>query len=164
MTNQEIIKTNIKDCVLLKPKIFNDNRGRFSETYKNQPNSIIECKQINYSYSHKGVIRGIHKTPYAKLITCALGQVFDVCVDLRKDSPTYLEHFGIKLNPESMQQLYIPKNCGHAFYSITESLVVYIQESLYDPNVDETFCYKNYNIPWPDAAQIISEKDSKACL
>jgi dTDP-4-dehydrorhamnose 3,5-epimerase len=163
MKTHDVIHTNIQDCLLIKPKIYKDNRGRFSEIYKDQIGNILDCKQINYSYSKKGVLRGIHKTPYAKLVTCALGEIFDVCLDLRENSPSYGQYFCAKLNPDSMQQLYIPPNCGHGFYSFNKSIVIYMQEKIYDPNVDETFGYNRYNIPWPEKPTIMSQKDLAAC-
>ena len=155
-------ETNVKDCVIIEPNLFSDQRGVFSEIYK-LSNNLFDCKQVNYSFSKKGTLRGMHKAPYSKLITCIEGEIFDVCLDLREDSPTYLKYFGTKLNPRSMRQLYIPENCAHGFYSTTDSVVIYLQNSEYDPQKDVGVCYKNYNIAWPETPSIISERDSSVC-
>jgi dTDP-4-dehydrorhamnose 3,5-epimerase len=157
------MNTNIKDCYLRTPKLFEDNRGIFSELYKMSLSNFI-CKQVNYSMSKSGTLRGMHEAPYAKIVACIAGEILDVCVDTRADSPTFMQHFAIKLNPQSMQQLYIPSNCAHGFYSYTDSLVIYLQDGEYDKNKDIAHCYKKFNIEWPTTPTIISAKDNAACL
>lgn len=160
--------TNIQKCFWIEPKIFQDHRGIFSEIFKNSSSEpLFKSVQSNYSFSKKGVLRGVHRTPYAKYITCIHGEIYDVCVDLRPTSPTYEQHFGIFLNSNKLTSLYIPPFCGHAFLALTDSVLVYQQEQEYDPKLDETFCYKNYNIHWPyerlSNSFIVSEKDKNAC-
>lgn len=157
-----IIKTNIEGCVLITPKLFEDHRGIFSELYKSSQIDF-KCKQVNYSLSKSGTLRGLHEAPYAKLVTCVVGEIMDVCVDVRKNSPTYLEHFAINLNPSSMQQLYIPAYCAHGFYSYSDSLVIYLQEGEFDLANDIGHCYKKFNINWPNKPTFISDKDEKIC-
>ena len=158
-----MINTNIKDCYLITPKLFEDHRGVFSELYKTSLSGFI-CKQVNYSRSQSGTLRGMHEAPYAKIVTCVSGEIFDVCVDTRVDSPTYMQHFAIKLNPQSLHQLYIPANCAHGFYSYTDSLVIYLQDGEYDKNKDIAHCYKKFNIEWPTTPDFISNKDISVCL
>lgn len=156
------IQTNVRDCFIITPQLFKDERGIFAEIYKNS-NNMFSCAQVNYSFSKQGTLRGMHKAPYAKLITCLQGKVFDVCLDLREDSETYGKYFALNLYPDSMKQLYIPANCAHGFYSYTDSTVMYLQDGEYRKEADEGFCYKNYGIDWPEEPSIISNRDSSCC-
>lgn len=156
--------TYIQDCFWIKPDIFRDHRGIFSEIFKYSASEpSFKPVQSNYSFSKNGTLRGIHRTPYAKYVTCVRGRVYDVCVDLRPDSSTYEQYFGIILDSYQLNSIYIPPFCGHAFLAIEDSLLIYQQNQEYDPKLDETFCYKNYNINWPIPISIISQKDSQIC-
>lgn len=153
--------TNIPDCVVIQYKPFYDDRGIFCESFKQSAIPWFKPAQSNYSFSRKGVLRGLHRTPYAKLVTCVHGSVFDVCVDLRENSPTYKQHFGLTLSYD--KALYIPPYCGHGFLAIEDSIVVYHQDEEYNASKDETYCMTSYEIPWPIQPQIISNKDMRAC-
>ena len=119
----EIIKTPIKDLFIVKPKVFSDNRGFFFESYNSlgfnkEIGSDIVFVQDNHSFSKKNVLRGLHfqlNKPQGKLIRVCNGSIFDVAVDLRKDSKTYLKWFGCELSKENRNQLWIPpgfaQNC-----------------------------------------------------
>jgi len=156
--------TNISNCFWISPKKFVDERGVFVEIFKNSKSEeLFKPKQSNYSFSKKGVLRGIHRTPYAKYVTCVSGKVYDVCVDLRPSSETYKQYFGIILDSESLNSLYIPPFCGHAFLAIEDSVLIYQQNQEYDPKLDETFCYKDYSIEWPEEPTLLSNKDKIAC-
>lgn len=155
-------KMNIEECYIIQPNIFTDHRGSFSEIYK-KSQIDFETKQVNYSYSKAGTLRGLHRAPYAKLVTCLKGRVFDVCLDLRDNSPTYMQYSYATLDGENLQQLYIPAYCAHGFYAYENSIILYLQDSEYIKDKDETYCYKSYNIPWPDNPQFISEKDQDIC-
>lgn len=155
--------TNIADCIFYKPSIFSDKRGFFSEIYKQSLMPGINSVQTNFSKSKAGVLRGVHRTPYSKFVTCVSGKIYDVCVDLRKDSPTYTQHFGLELNDTDLVSLYIPSYCGHAFLALEDSIVIYHQTGEYDKSVDETYCYKNFDIAWPIQPTIISDKDLFFC-
>lgn len=159
----EIHSTHIDRCVWTEPFVFDDNRGLFSETFKSSILPGFKPVQTNYSFSKKGVLRGVHRTPYAKLVTCVQGTVYDVCVDLREDSLTYRQHFGICLSNIVLNSLYIPPYCGHAFLALEDSILVYQQDSEYDKAVDETYCWRDYNIMWPMTPSIISDKDKNVC-
>jgi dTDP-4-dehydrorhamnose 3,5-epimerase len=113
--------------------------------------------------SKTGVLRGVHRTPYAKLVTCIRGKIYDVCVDLRLDSPTYNMTFGIELNSNNLFSLYIPPYCGHGFLALEESVVLYHQDGEYDRTLDETYCYKHFDIKWPKEPLLVSNKDSDIC-
>jgi dTDP-4-dehydrorhamnose 3,5-epimerase len=160
----QIQPTIIPDCVVLKPDIYRDERGIFTEIYKGSILSKFKPVQSNCSISKLGVLRGIHRTPYAKLVTCVKGKIYDVCVDLRSDSNTYKQAFGIELNSSNLMSLYIPPYCGHGFLAMEDSVVIYHQNQEYHPSLDETYCYKNYNVSWPIVPSIISDKDAKCCI
>ena len=93
--------TIIPNCVWIEPDKFEDKRGVFSETFKSSSLPHFKPVQTNYSFSKRGVLRGVHRTPYAKLVTCVEGNVYDVCVDLRPESPTYQEHYGVFLQAQA---------------------------------------------------------------
>ena len=155
--------TNLADCVYFTPDLYKDNRGVFTELYKRSVLPGFQPYQSNCSISKAGVLRGIHRTPYAKMVTCVHGSIYDVCVDLRPDSKTYLKYFGLYLDSSNLRSLYIPAYCGHGFLALEESVVLYHQDSEYDPSVDETYCYKHFDIQWPREPLIISNKDLNIC-
>ena len=156
--------TTVQDCFWIQPTIFQDHRGTFSEIYKSSKlNNSFKSAQTNYSFSKKGTIRGIHRTPYAKYVTCIKGSVYDVCVDLRPTSKTHLEHFGIELKGTDFNSLYIPPFCGHAFLALEDCILIYQQDHEYDSKLDRTYCYKDFDIQWPFEPTIISDKDCNAC-
>lgn len=158
-----INRTNIDGCVHLVNKNFSDNRGVFCEFFRSS-NFAFKNPQINYSHSHKNVLRGIHRTPYAKLVTCVYGSVHDVCVDLRIDSPTYGKYFSIILSSNHFNSILIPPYCGHGFLALENSIVLYCQGDEYDSKQDQTYCYKSFGIDWPITQDIlISDKDSAIC-
>ena len=132
--NFKFIETEIKDVYIIEPKLYGDNRGYFMETYKEE--SFKEAGlnytflQDNQSKSKKGVLRGLHfqKThPQAKLVRVLEGEVFDVAVDLRKDSPTYGKWVGVILSAENNKQFMIPRGFAHGFVVLSNTA---------------TFCYK----------------------
>ena len=156
--------THIQNCFWIEPKIFEDHRGVFSEIFKNSRSEpLFKPMQSNYSFSKKGVLRGIHRTPYAKYVTCVKGEVYDVCVDLRPASKTYKKYFGITLNETNLYSLYIPPFCGHGFLATEDSILIYQQNEEYDSNVDEAYCYISYGINWPFKPDLMSEKDKSKC-
>lgn len=156
--------TTINQCFWIEPKQYVDKRGVFSEIFKQSTINIFQPVQTNYSFSKAGTLRGIHRTPYSKLVTCVSGKVYDVCVDLRTSSPTYKQYFGLLLEPKTLYGLYIPPYCGHAFLALEDSVLIYQQDHEYDKDLDQTYCYKKYSIDWPISPTIISDKDSQICL
>ncbi len=160
----KINETNIKDCVWLESQKIEDNRGFFSELYRSSILNSFKSMQSNYSFSKRGTLRGIHRTPYAKLVTCVQGLIYDVCVDLRPESDTYNDVFGMCLSESDMNSIYIPEFCGHAFLALKDSVVIYQQSGEYNPLTDEVFCYKSYDIHWPGIPpKYMSNKDTGAC-
>lgn len=158
-----IIQTHISDCKVFYPEIFSDSRGHFTEIY-NQSKMNILSLQINYSKSKYGVFRGIHRTPYSKLVTCVSGSIYDICVDLRSDSITYKKYFGIRLDSKVLNTIYIPPYCGHGFLALEDSMVIYSQADVYNKSLDETYCYKDFNIDMPFDPIILSDKDMGICI
>lgn len=154
----------VKDCQVFEIKRFEDNRGFFSELH-NQQKTNLSPKQINHSYSKKGVLRGIHAATFWKLVTCIKGKIIDVCVDLRTNSPTFMQYEMVELSENNKKQIFIPENCGHAFYALEDSIVIYSQGNVYDAKSELTYKYNdpNLNIPWPKHDHlIISERDAQA--
>ena len=169
----EIVKTDINDLLLIKPKAFYDKRGYFLETYNREILKSLKVNinfiQDNESKSHFSVLRGIHfqKSPYeqTKLIRVIKGEIQDVAVDLRPSSKTYKKYFSIILNDKNKYQLFIPKGFGHAFLTLSkESIISYKVDKLYYKNYDSGIRYNDpiININWKlNKNQIIlSAKDN----
>ncbi len=170
----DILETPLKDLFILKPKVFIDNRGYFYESYSQikMPKSFqnISFIQDNQSLSlQKGTLRGIHfqNLPKAqtKLVRCIQGSIWDVAVDFRVHSPTFLKWFGVELTPENYLQLLVPKGFGHGFITLMDSTIVaYKVDEYYSKEQDRGIRYNdNYlNIDWKGLIPILSEKDLNA--
>lgn len=124
--------TPIQDLVIINPTVFEDERGYFMESYNQQKleeaGIHIPFVQDNQSFSKKGTLRGLHyqNPPFAqtKLVRVLQGEIIDVAVDIRKNSPTYGQHFAIKLSAENKKQLLIPQGFAHGFSVVSETAVV----------------------------------------
>lgn len=149
--------TNINGCVVYNRKYFPDHRGFFSELYNDHYD--LNCRQINCSFSHQNVFRGIHQATFSKLVSCVKGKIIDFCVDLRPTSSTYLSVYQTELSETNERQLYIPHNCGHGFFALENSVVVYSQDDIYEPHKENTHCYKQFGIIKNTENLILSEKD-----
>jgi len=168
------MKCDINGCHIINIDKFSDNRGIFSSAFKeNHTNYQLkwgkrEIKQVNISHNlHKGTVRGIHvqKEPHeeAKLISCLKGSIFDVVVDLRINSPTYLNWLSIILSAENNIALLVPEGCGHGFQTLeNDTIVHYIHSNNYAPeeNSGIIWCDEKLSIPWPLKPSIISSKDA----
>lgn len=146
-----------------------DQRGYFEEVYSSIHNYYLNIRQANISCSHKNVVRGMHVAPFAKLCMCVSGRLFDVVADVRQNSPTYLQWFGVWLDPSEVKQLYVPAGCAHGFFSAEDdSVLLYMQDDLYDPKIGTEINWRDPKlaIDWPSADEyILSDKDAKAeCL
>jgi dTDP-4-dehydrorhamnose 3,5-epimerase len=134
---QEFERLKIEDVILVKPKVFGDERGYFTETYKKSEffkNGInVEFMQDNMSQSTKGVLRGLHyqanPKPQAKLVRCIKGKIFDVAVDLRKNSKTFGAWVGEILSDENKHALFIPEGFAHGFVVLSDIAQVYYKAS-----------------------------------
>lgn len=165
-------ETFIKDLVVLTPDVFEDARGYFFEGYnKNKFSAIsinIDFVQDNQSFSQRWTLRGLHyqNPPFAqtKLVRVLQGEIMDVTVDLRKDSPTYGQHFGIKLTAENKKQLLVPQGFAHGFSVLSETAVVLYKCDQFYNKASEggiRFDDPTLNIDWGmDLREaIVSEKD-----
>ncbi|MBR5677543.1 MAG: dTDP-4-dehydrorhamnose 3,5-epimerase [Paludibacteraceae bacterium] len=170
----EIIKTPIEGLLVLEPRVFRDARGYFVETYneKRYREAGIDAQfvQDNQSCSSYGVVRGLHfqKPPYAqaKLVCCTVGRVLDVAVDLRPESPTYGQWYGVELSEENKRQFFIPKGFAHGFSVLSESAIfTYKCDEFYHPEAEGGIQLNDPTlaIDWriPETARIISDKDTK---
>ncbi len=169
----EIIHTEISDLAIIKPEVFSDPRGYFLESYseKRYQEAGINGQfiQDNISKSTYGVIRGLHYqlAPYsqAKLVHVIEGAILDVAVDLRKNSPTFGQHYAIELSGENKLQFYIPQGFAHGFSVLSETAIVnYKCDSYYSQEAERGIAYNDttLNIDWqiPVDKAIISSKDS----
>ena len=171
----KIQATNLKDCYVLTPRRFGDDRGYFESITIEQLNDLgfKNIVQINHSKSSKGVIRGMHfqTNPYsqAKCVTCMQGGVLDVVVDMRVNSPTYGNWTSVELTPENGKMLYVPRGFAHGFVSLKDDTIFeYYIDNKYmpsheagiiwnDPDVNIDWQFEKYGIENP----IFSEKDQK---
>lgn len=155
----EIVETGIQDLLLIKPKVFQDARGAFLETFQEQRYKScginVNFVQDNLSISQCGVLRGLHfqvQKPQDKLVSVLSGEVFDVAVDLRRDSPTFKKWFGCILNDQNRYQLFVPKGFAHGFYVLSPSAIFHYKCSDYYHSADEAGIIWNdpeLNIAWP---------------
>lgn len=160
------------DIKLIQPKIFSDERGFFLESYQKQLYCSfgMECDfvQDNQSFSKKGTIRGMHFQCFpgqAKLIRVLSGEIFDVAVDIRPESPTFRKWIGVKLNDQFHEQLFIPVGFAHGFCVLSETAhVCYKVSSLYDADQERGFRYDDpdIGIQWPVTTPLLSLKDKNA--
>ena len=168
----EFVKTEIPDVVLVKPKVFEDERGFFMETYKKSDFEKAGIKgefvQDNHSRSKYGVLRGLHfqKEPYAqaKIVRCIKGVIYDVAVDLRKNSPTFGKYVSAILSEYNKYMLYIPRGFAHGFVVLSdEAEVVYKVDNKYAPDHEGGLIWNDpdVNIRWPIENPTLSQKDQE---
>lgn len=161
----------IKDVILVKPQVFGDARGFFMETYKKSEfaaNGIdVDFVQDNHSKSCRGVLRGLHyqaaPKAQAKLIRCSCGEIFDVAVDLREDSPSFGKWVGVHLSEENKYMLFIPAGFAHGFVVLSdEAELIYKAGDEYSAAHDRGVRWNDpdIGINWPiDFEPVLSEKD-----
>ena len=168
----KISKTFIEDLLVIEPRLFNDERGFFYESFnKNNLDKIVNVVfvQDNESKSHKGVVRGLHfqRPPFEqnKLVRCVSGKILDVAVDLRTNSKTYGKSFSIELSSENNKQLFVPKGFAHGFQVLSETAIVnYKVDNFYNSKSDSGIIWndKDLLIDWKlDIKPILSDKDLK---
>ena len=171
------LETGIKDLYVIEPTVFGDERGYFMETYNDEFTPYIkhldgtpaEFVQDNQSRSKRGVLRGLHfqmANPQGKLVRVIEGEVYDVAVDLRKNSETYGKCYGVLLSAENKRQFYVPEGFAHGFLVTSEyATFVYKCTRLYDPKSEGglLWCDPALNVEWPkiDGEVLLSEKDKK---
>lgn len=166
------IKTEIEGVYIIEPKVFGDDRGYFMECYNE---NVFKAAGLDYKFvqdneskSKKGVLRGLHfqKTyPQAKLVRVLEGEVFDVAVDLRKDSPTYGKWVGVILSSENKRQFMIPRGFAHGFVVLSETATfTYKCDEFYHPEDEGGIMWNDplVDIKWPIEGEVLlSEKDKK---
>ncbi|MGV2878308.1 dTDP-4-dehydrorhamnose 3,5-epimerase [Pantoea vagans] len=172
----KIIDTKIPDVKIFEPAVFGDERGFFFESFsqKKFDNAVgrhVEFVQDNHSKSSKGVLRGLHYqlNPFAqgKLVRCVAGAVFDVAVDIRKQSPFFGQWVGVELSSENKRQLWIPEGFAHGFLTLTDNTeFVYKTTNFYSKESERSIIWNDplINIDWPEKEALLSEKDKLASL
>jgi dTDP-4-dehydrorhamnose 3,5-epimerase len=171
----KLIPTSLKDVVILEPKVFGDERGFFLEAYNETTFRSLglptRFMQDNHSGSRKGVLRGLHyqlKQPQGKLVRALRGEIFDVAVDLRRDSPQFGQWFGTELSAENRRMLWVPPGFGHGFLVTSEfAEVSYKATELYAPTYERSVLWNDpaIGIQWPlDGEPTLSEKDRAGLL
>jgi dTDP-4-dehydrorhamnose 3,5-epimerase len=172
----KFIQTPLKDAYLVELTPFKDERGQFARTFcMNEFAAIGHSKpfvQINHSINkHKGTLRGMHfqhkPNREIKLIRCISGSVYDVIIDLRKESPTFLQHFGIELSKENGCMIYVPEGFAHGFQTLEDkSELLYHHTDFYTPSAEGGVRYddKVFNIQWKLPPVNLSPKDMSYAL
>lgn len=171
----KIIKTDIPDVLIIEPKVFEDERGFFFESYNEQvfrdaTGLDVAFVQDNHSRSIRGVLRGLHyqlpPAAQAKLVRCIVGEIFDVAVDIRKGSPTFGTWVGVSLSADNKRQLWIPEGFAHGFLVLSDAAeVFYKTTAYYAPQQDRGIAWNDeaLQIDWPMTEGLsLSPKDLAA--
>ncbi len=166
----EFIKLEIPEVVLIKPRVFEDERGFFLEFFKYsdfaKAGIDYNFVQDNHSKSKKGVLRGLHyqlkPKAQGKLIRCIKGRIWDVAVDIRKGSPTYGKWVSALLSEENKCMLWIPPGFAHGFVALEDCEVIYKCTEEYDPALDKGIIWNDseIGIKWPLSQPVLSKKDA----
>jgi dTDP-4-dehydrorhamnose 3,5-epimerase len=166
-------ETSLSGSYIIDILVNEDERGWFARTFCKEEFKKIghdaEWVQLNHSFTkRKGTIRGMHfqNPPFSeiKLVRCITGSVYDVIIDLRKNSPTFLQWFGVELSAKNRKMIYIPKGFAHGFQTLkNNSELIYHHTSAYVPNVEGGIKYDEpmINIKWPEVLTIISQRDKE---
>jgi len=168
----ERLPTKLDGVVLLGPQVHGDERGFMVETYRRDAwvelGIDVEFVQHNHSRSSKGTLRGLHfqtEPGQAKLVRCPRGKIFDVAVDLRRDSSTYGQWEGYELDDEAHRQLFVPVGFGHGFAVLSDVAdVAYLLSSVYDPATEAGIAWDDpeVGVEWPVGDPLLSERDKQA--
>jgi dTDP-4-dehydrorhamnose 3,5-epimerase len=173
-----VLATSLDGLMAIEPSAFADERGFFCETYRSEWHEQLGIAaherfvQDNHSRSARGVLRGMHfqlGAGVAKLVRCSRGRIFDVAVDLRRESPTYGRWDGMELDDESMRELYVPVGFAHGFCVLSDVAdVIYKQTAYYDPELERGIAWNDPDVgiqwPLPKGELIVSERDASAPL
>ncbi len=168
-------ETKLKGCFILEPKVFEDSRGYFFESFNQKTFNKLIGQNINFiqdneSFSSKGVLRGLHyqteEYAQAKLVRVIKGSVLDLAVDIRKDSATFGKHVSIELSENNKKQLFIPRGFAHGFIVLSDTAIFsYKCDNFYNKEAEGGIIYndKDLNIDWKldEKGFIVSEKDLK---
>lgn len=166
------IETELSGVLIIEPSVYEDNRGFFMEAWHHEHYSTVGIReqfvQDNISVSKRGVLRGLHfQNPgqQGKLVSCLRGEVFDVAVDLRTDSPTFKKWVGVTISETNRKQLYIPGGFAHGFKVLSsEAVFVYKCTEYYRREFEHSLCWNDPDIAieWPGESHIMSDKDAHA--
>lgn len=160
---------SIPGCYEIIPQVFKDQRGVFVKTFHEEQFASRGLQttfaEEFYSLSYQGVLRGLHfQVPprdLVKLVYCVSGAALDVVVDIRVGSPTFGRHAVCELSAEKANMVYIPSGLAHGFYArTTQVLMMYKVSAVYSPEHDAGILWSSLDIPWPDQAPVISERDA----
>jgi dTDP-4-dehydrorhamnose 3,5-epimerase len=169
-----IIQTAIPEVLIIEPKVFGDERGFFFESYnerqwEEKTGLRTRFVQDNHSRSAKGVLRGLHyqiRQPQGKLVRCAVGEVFDVAVDLRRSSPTFGKWSGALLSAENKRQMWVPEGFAHGFLVLSDAAeFLYKTTDYYAPENERGIVWNDpeLGIDWPiEGEPVLSKKDAEA--
>ncbi len=169
----QIVDLSLSGLKLIKPTVFHDSRGFFLETFQQtlyEKMGLGSFQQDNHSYSKKDCIRGMHFQTYpgqAKLVRVVLGEIYDVAVDIRPNSPTYGQWEAVILDGQAHHQLFIPVGFAHGFCVLSdEAHVIYKVSQPYEATTEKGFRYNDpaVNISWPSNTPILSDRDKEAPL
>jgi dTDP-4-dehydrorhamnose 3,5-epimerase len=173
----KVIDTPLNGCILIEPDVYGDERGFFKEIIHPQKMDAIGIRhqfvQINQSRSQQWTLRGFHfqKAPYAqsKLVRCLRGSIYDVAVDIRPNSPTFGQSYGVELSDENHLMFYIPEGFAHALLTLTEVDIEYACGDMYAPDFEDSIIWNDpaLGVDWPlpdGKAPILSEKDGQSKL
>lgn len=170
----KITKTEIEGLLILEPRVFSDDRGYFFESFNAQVfndylGKKVDFVQDNESLSKKGVVRGLHfQTPpmaQGKLVRVTQGTALDIAVDIRKDSPTYGQHYSIELTAENKLMFWIPEGFAHGFVALENNTrFLYKCTNFYSPACEAALLWsdKDLNIDWKISEALVSDKDNIA--
>lgn len=163
-----IYEVPIEGVKLISPQVFKDGRGAFYESFHKKRYGLFDdFVQDNCSISIKNTLRGMHFSHQKKLVSVICGKIFDVVVDLRKDSSTYKKWMGFILDDEKFEQLFIPTGCAHGFCVLSEKAhVIYKVSDYYDPKQEREFRWDDptIGIDWPIKNPTLSKRDQNSPL
>jgi dTDP-4-dehydrorhamnose 3,5-epimerase len=170
-----VVTTKLRDCVIIEPKVFRDERGFFLETFQSSRYAELAgitspFVQDNLSRSSKGVLRGLHfqkNNPQGKLVRVVSGEVYDVAVDIRKDSATFGQWEGVVLSEDNQKQFWVPPGFAHGFVVLSQTADFdYKCTEYFDPSDEASILWSdpNLDISWPIKNPILSLKDASAPL
>lgn len=167
----QFLKTELPGVLLIEPRVFEDERGFFMETFHRQKFAAagvdLEFVQDNHSFSRRGVLRGLHyqlKFPQGKLVRAIRGEIFDVAVDVRRSSPTFGKWCGYVLSDRNRRQLYVPPGFAHGFAVMSDiAEVIYKCTDVYHPEDERTVLWNDaaIGVAWPVSDAVVSAKDQQ---
>lgn len=164
----KFLKTELRGVYVIEPRVFQDDRGLFIKIFHEQTfkESGLSCdfKEVFYSTSMKDVIRGMHfqipPQDHAKLVYVVSGKIFDVVLDIRKNSPTFGKCLSVELSDDNKKSIYIPSGFAHGFCVLSdEATVIYMQTTMHSPEHDSGIRWDSFGMEWGIKNPILSQRD-----